>query len=1176
MLIGRTVAVVCIVAFLLSGAFASGETSIARSSVGVDPGGNGSTIYLKAGSFVPGPGIMSVSKGGVYLVQFSGPIRTAWTAWFSTIGDVLGYIPNDAFIVRVQSDDADRQLRDSGIVRWVGEFKDEYRVSQAFRSSTTDRISLLTFPGADNNRIIGLINDYGARFESSTWLLGGYKISVSGASRALIDALSHDPDVSWIEPFHSGASRNDIAQWLIQSGKTDLRPVWDHGIHGEGQMLGIADAGTDTAHDAFKDSGRPVQVVQPSNPKPPDLQHRKVVNYWDFGSMSSGHGTSTVSITSGDDTPNGGNGQYNGMAPKDKVSIQGWNSIPNDITEFFKAAYGDGAKVHSDSWGNDNGRYDAWSIEVDQFTWNNTDFLITIAIANRGPSKNTISSPESAKDCVAVGAGAKDTTGDVDDYSARGPAEDGRLRPLIIAPSHEVAASAGSTNQYGNAGSGTSFATPSTAGGIILIRQYFQDGFYPSGKKNPGDGFNASASLMKAVLLNGAVEMNGTGSHDNPYNGMPYPNVDQGWGFINLDNALFFEGDARKLFVADEKAGINTGDSKEYQVYVESQAEPLEVTLVYSDYPGQPSASRNLVNDLDLEVTSPSGTSYKGNVFVKSGSPHQSETGGGFDTLNNEEGVLRYSPEPGLWNIKVTGRDVPKGPQHFSLAATGAFAPPSGVNIAAPKGGEMLKGGDDYTVSWSSVGKIVKVDLAYTTDNGATWTDISKGQNPNGTFKWSVPKVDSKQAMVRAIGTDQDSKTHESKTQLFFIDSTPPTSQVKPLPKVILNATFDLGLTSSDAISGVKEVEVLYRYAGGSYQSGGKTNLTKLKFTAPKDGKYEFYSVAKDNVSWVEVAPASPDAWTIVDTVPPSVTATTPANGSKDVALETEVSIKFSEEMQKSVTESAVSSSGGSMADKRWDALNTTYTFNLSGLAQGVEYTISISSSAKDLASRPLAPYWFKFKTVVDSVPPEVVSVTPQDAAKDVPVDSKVAATFSEEMSKASAQSAFSITPVVKGSFSWSGAVMTFTPTENMTNGTKYTLSITTVAKDLAGNALTTPFSSTFTTHSPPKPPGPGGLGSGGLLGLGMIVDLLLLIIIVVIIISVVALVASKRKRRKDVPDWATDGMYPPPEAMVPPQYAPQPQDYQYQYPPQPQQPPPQPPQYAYPPQPPPQRPPGY
>jgi hypothetical protein len=1175
MLIGRTVAVVCIVAFLLSGAFASGETSRAGGVVGVDPGSNGTMIYLKAGSFVPGPGIMSVSKGEVYLVQFAGPIEPAWTAWLSTVGDLLGYIPNDAFIVRIRDDDANQLLRDPGIVRWVGEFKDEYRISPALRTSTSDRIALLTFPGTDTSRIIGLINDHGARFESSTWLLGGYKIGVSGASRALVDALSHDKDISWIEPFNGGASRNDIAQWLIQSGKTDLRPIWDHGIHGEGQMLGIADAGTDTDHDAFKDSSRPVQVVQPSNPKPPDLQHRKVVNYWDFGSMSSGHGTSTASITSGDDTPNGGNGQYNGMAPKDKLSIQGWSNIPNDITEFFNAAYGDGAKVHSDSWGNDNGRYDAWSIEVDQFTWNRTDFLVTIAIANRGPSKNTISSPESAKNCVAVGAGAKDTSGDVDDYSARGPAEDGRLRPLIVGPSHEVAASAGSKNQYSNAGSGTSFATPSTAGGIMLIRQYFQDGFYPSGKKNPSDGFNASASLMKAVLLNGAVEMNGTGAHDNPYNGMPYPNVDQGWGFISLDNALFFEGDARKLFVADEKAGINTGDSKEYQVYVESQGEPLEVTLVYSDYPGQPSASRNLVNDLDLEVTSPSGTSYKGNVFVKSGSPHQSETGGSFDTLNNEEGVLRYSPESGLWNIKVTGRDVPKGPQHFSIAATGALAPPSGVNIAAPKGGEMLKGGDDYTVSWSSVGKIVKVDLAYTTDNGATWTDISKGQNPNGTFKWSVPKVDSKQAMVRAIGTDQDSKTHESKTQLFFIDSTPPVSQVQSLPKVTLNSTFDLGLTSSDAISGVKDVEVFYRYAGGSYQSAGKTNLSKMKFTASKDGRYEFYSIAKDNVSWVEAAPAKPDAETLVDTQPPSVTSTTPASGQKDVALEIEVTIKFSEEMARTSTEGAVSSSGGTISDKKWEDMNATFKFILSGLGQGTEYTITISPSAKDLADRPLAQYSFKFTTVVDSEPPSIVSVTPEDNKKEVPVNTSITVTFSEEMNKNSAKSAFSVSPKVTGSFSWNGVAMTFKPSTNLTNGTKYTINVTTAAKDLAGNGLVAPHTSSFTSYAPPKPPGPGGLGSGGLFGMGMLVDILLLIIIVVIVISVAALVAAKRRRRKDVPDWATDGMYPPPEAMGQPQYASPPPGYQY---PPPQQPPP-PPQYGYPPQypPPPQRPPpGY
>ena len=44
-------------------------------------------------------------------------------------------------------------------------------------------------------------------------------------------------------------------------------------------------------------------------------------------------------------------------------------------------------------------------------------------------------------------------------------------------------------------------ATPIAAGAVTLIRQYFTEGFYPSGGKQPADAFLPSGALLKAVLL---------------------------------------------------------------------------------------------------------------------------------------------------------------------------------------------------------------------------------------------------------------------------------------------------------------------------------------------------------------------------------------------------------------------------------------------------------------------------------------------------------------------------------------------------------------------------------------------------------------------------------------------------------------------------------------------------
>lgn len=48
---------------------------------------------------------------------------------------------------------------------------------------------------------------------------------------------------------------------------------------------------------------------------------------------------------------------------------------------------------------------------------------------------------------------------------------------------------------------GTSMAAPVVAGSLALVRQYFADGWYPSGAPQAASAFLPSAPLLKAVLL---------------------------------------------------------------------------------------------------------------------------------------------------------------------------------------------------------------------------------------------------------------------------------------------------------------------------------------------------------------------------------------------------------------------------------------------------------------------------------------------------------------------------------------------------------------------------------------------------------------------------------------------------------------------------------------------------
>jgi hypothetical protein len=201
-------------------------------------------------------------------------------------------------------------------------------------------------------------------------------------------------------------------------------------------------------------------------------------------------------------------------------------------------------------------------------------------------------------------------------------------------------------------------SSPCAAGAAVLARQYLADGWYPTGSKVPANGFNPSSALLKALLINSA---------DADISGYVIPNNYVGWGRVDLDNALYFQGDARKLLLADVATGINTGETHNYQFKVVNITEPLKVTLAWTDYPASTAAAKALVNDLDLLVTTLNGDEYKGNVY----SGGTSQTGGEFDDRNVEENVRIEMPSVGGWAVEIRGRNIPQGPQPYALVITG-------------------------------------------------------------------------------------------------------------------------------------------------------------------------------------------------------------------------------------------------------------------------------------------------------------------------------------------------------------------------------------------------------------------------------------------------------------------------------------------------------------------------
>lgn len=132
---------------------------------------------------------------------------------------------------------------------------------------------------------------------------------------------------------------------------------------------------------------------------------------------------------------------------------------------------------------------------------------------------------------------------DIASFSSFGPTSDRRIKPDIVGPGELVSAAsadmdpaaAGTPTCNMGRKAGTSMATPMVAGHTAIIRQYFVDGFYPSGAVGNA-GYLPSGPLLKAVMLGGACDMQGNTEQYLPLEDSP--SMRQGFGLLCLCNSL--------------------------------------------------------------------------------------------------------------------------------------------------------------------------------------------------------------------------------------------------------------------------------------------------------------------------------------------------------------------------------------------------------------------------------------------------------------------------------------------------------------------------------------------------------------------------------------------------------------------------------------------------------------
>ncbi|HWI65075.1 MAG TPA: S8 family serine peptidase [Symbiobacteriaceae bacterium] len=709
----RSVTLLAILALLLS-------TFITSASADSDKGPKNeekATLHLKAGfkSVGKNPQALRNEGYGLFVVQFADVItEDAYKALAEAGAQVDTYLPDFAFLVKTTGEGA-AMLAEHDLVAGVEKYRADWKMAPG-QLKREGKVRILTVAG-EEQAVAALVTGKGATVRTAEG-----KQVVAELSGQDISDLLHSESVTFIEEVRENVLHNDVAGGIIKVSSTG--GPWANGLTGSGQVVGIADTGLDTGSTTTLHA---------------DLRNRLQVTPIALGRTGNwsdphGHGTHVAGSVLGDGTNS--SGSIKGMAPAAKMVFQsvldangGLGGLPDDLNTLFSQAATNGATIHSNSWGlplDAGGNiYDAQSQQADQYMWNNKNFTILFAAGNDGDisTNNSVTSPSTAKNVITVGASENnrpsfgtyaDNINHIATFSSRGLTTDGRVKPDIVAPGTYILSTRSSQaadssfwanyNSYYAYMGGTSMATPITAGATALVRQY-----YTSVK-----AITPSASLIKATLINGAQDM-----------GFGWKSKDQGWGRIDLTNSLY-PTSGRVNWFENEANTLTTGGSKSYTFTAQS-GQILKFSLVWTDYPGGVQATKELVNDLDLEVVF-NGSTYRGNCFVS----NTASTSCTADRVNNVENVYFAAPTAGTYTVTVKGYNVPNGPQPYSLVVSGNGLTTGGgggdtvaptTSITAPAAGATLTG--TTTISANATDTVGVTNVEFYVDGALKGSDAT-------------------------------------------------------------------------------------------------------------------------------------------------------------------------------------------------------------------------------------------------------------------------------------------------------------------------------------------------------------------------------------------------------------------------------------------------------------------
>lgn len=376
-----------------------------------------------------------------------------------------------------------------------------------------------------------------------------------------------------------------------------------------------------------------------------------------------------------------------GMAPDAKLWAYNWANDTSEIT----AAATQGLLVSNHSYGLKQpdavkamgvgifGRYSTAAKDLDEIL-NNAPYYTSVWAAgnerrdNLNPGFNErdlLTEEGNSKNNIVVAAinGIENYTGPasavMSDFSNWGPTDDYRIKPDISAKGVDVFSLTNGGNAATGYKSGTSMASPSVTGGILVWQQYYNSLFKKYMK----------SATVRALVAHTAMEAGAQQGPDYMY----------GWGVLNIEGGALIMSNVALNKASISEEILSNATTKEYVLDAPGGSD-LKVTIAWNDPAGTALNSGTnitapvLVNDLDVKVVNVgTNTEYLPYMINRNQAMLNNVltiNSKGNNVVDNIEKVEILSAPKGQYKVIVSHKGTLKNStQEFSIIVSGQGGP---------------------------------------------------------------------------------------------------------------------------------------------------------------------------------------------------------------------------------------------------------------------------------------------------------------------------------------------------------------------------------------------------------------------------------------------------------------------------------------------------------------------